>query len=105
MADPVTPIPGVASQVTVGGTPVTAVNPGPNGGFIQNPASAVDQGFGVMDIPENLYVNIVEAATLEGNGTTVAIYPGGVFSLVAGQTTPTSVNAATGGHKFSVVSY
>lgn len=104
-ADPVTPIAGVNAQVITAGTPVIAVNPGPNGGFITNPYTATDQGFGPDDTPQNLYVNVVEAATTEGNGTTVALYPGQTFELVPGQTTPTSVNSKASGHKFTVTSY
>ena len=103
--DPVTPIPGNASQVVTAGTPVIAVNPGPNGGFITNPYLAADQGFDPADPPENLYVNVVTAATQEGNDTTVCLYPGQTMPLIPGQTTPTSVNSKRSGHKFTVTSY
>jgi hypothetical protein len=102
MVDAVTPIPGNASQVAIGNTPVVAVLGGPNGGFITNPASAADQG---LSAAETLYVDPVGAAGLQGNGTTFAIEPGQTWELIAGQTTPTSVNAQSSGHKFSVISY
>lgn len=103
-ADPVTPIAGLASEVTVGGTAVV-VNAGDvNGGYIMNPVTPGDQNTG-LDYAEPLYVNPVGAAGVEGNGTTFRIEPGGTWSFIAGQTTPTSVNAATSGHKFSVVTW
>jgi hypothetical protein len=99
---PVTPVPGLASVITTGGTAVVAVGPAPNGGFIANPASATDQG---LDAVETLYVNPVTAATEAANGTTFALAPGQSWELIPGQTTNTSVNAASSGHKFSVVVY
>ena len=101
-APPVTPIPGLVSQVTTGGTAVEAVAAGPNGGFITNPLSAADQG---LANTEPLYVNPVGAAGVAANGTTFALQPGGTWFLIPGQLTQTSVNAASSGHKFSVVSY
>jgi hypothetical protein len=98
----VTPIPGAASLVTTGNNAVTAVAANPNGGFITNPITAADQGIGAA---ETLYVNAVTAATLAGNGTTFALAPGQTWTIIPGQTTPTSVNAVTSGHKFSVVSW
>lgn len=109
MAAPaVTPQAGNASAVVTGGTPVVAVN-GPvlNGGFIQNPASAADQG---LSQAEDLIINPVNAAANPNtsgvaNGTNFRVPPGGVWQLIAGQTTQTSVNAASNGHKFSVIQF
>lgn len=101
-ATPVTPIPGNASEVVTGGVPVQAILGGPNGGTITNPITADDQGIGN---PEPLYVNPVTDATLSGNGTTFSLQPGQSWEVTPGQTTVTSVNAATGGHKFSVFSF
>lgn len=98
----VTPVAGLASVVTVGGTPVIAIGPMPNGGLIVNPYSPSDQGIAAV---EPIYVNPVGDATLEGNGTTFAIQPGGSWTVIPGQSTNTSVNAATSGHKFSVVKW
>lgn len=98
----VTPIPGAVSVVTTGATAVNAVLANPNGGFITNPVTAADQGLATA---EALYVNAVTAATLAGNGTTFALAPGQSWQIIPGQTTPTSVNAVSGGHKFSVVSW
>lgn len=96
----VTPIAGLVSIITTGGTSVIAVAAGPNGGFIVNPYTATDQG---LSNSEPLYVDPVGTAGLEGNGTTFALQPGQSWPLIAGQTTVTSVNAASAGHKFSVV--
>lgn len=102
MASAVTPIPGVNSQVSVGGTSVVAVAANPNGGYITNPVAASDQAIVAAEV---LYVNPIGAATLAANGQTVAIQPGGTYDIIPGQTTPTYVNAATSGHKFTVVSW
>jgi hypothetical protein len=94
------PVAGLTSTVATGGTPVLVTNPNALGGYIMNPASNTDQGIATA---EPLYVNLVAAATLEGNGTTIALQPGATWPLIAGQTTPASVNAATSGHQFTVV--
>lgn len=99
-ATPVTPVAGLASQIVTGGTAVIAVGPAPNGGFITNPASATDQGLGGT---ETLYVDPVGTALTSGHGTTFALAPGQSWSIIPGQTTNTSVNAATTGHRFSVI--
>ena len=94
-ATPVTPIPGLASVVVTGGTPVVAVGAHPNGGFITNPSTAT----------EYLFVNPVANAATTANGTTFGLAPGQSWSIIPGQTTSTSVNAVSSGHAFSVVSY
>lgn len=102
---PVTPIPGANSVVAVGGTPVVAIAAnalGTAGGVITNPASEADQNVSPV---EPLYINVVDDATLVGNGNTFALAPGQSWVVIAGQTTATSVNALTAGHKFSVFSY
>jgi hypothetical protein len=96
----VTPQPGLASAVATGGAAVVAAGPTLNGIIITNPASATDQG---VEPAETLYVNPVAAAGLAANGTTFAIPPGGSWTFNSGQTTNTSVNAPTSGHKFSVI--
>lgn len=100
MTTPVTPIAGSASVVTTGGNAVVAVPSGPNGGFITNPYAPADQGLGASEV---LYVSPVAAPGLVANGTSFALYPGQSWPLIPGQTTPTFVNAASAGHKFSVV--
>jgi len=98
----VTPVPGLTSTVVTGGTPVTAVPANPNGGYITNPAAAADQGLGAT---EPLYIDPVTAAGIAANGTTFALAPGQTWQIIPGQTTPTSVNAASSGHLFTVVWY
>jgi hypothetical protein len=53
----------------------------------------------VVPIPEYLYVNLVEEASLENDGDTVEILPGQNFLVPAGVSA--WVNAATSGHAFS----
>jgi hypothetical protein len=103
----VTPQPGLTSEVATGGIAVEVVPGGPNGGFITNPAASGDQGLGAA---EPLTINPVTAAGVggaggsgEGNGTNFVLTPGQSWTIIPGQTTPTSVNALTSGHKFSVV--
>lgn len=96
----VTPGPGLVSQITTGGTPVIPIPGNPNGGVITNPYTSADQGIANV---EPLYINPVNSAGLTGNGSTFALLPGASWIVIPGQTTPTSVNAATPGHKFSVV--
>ena len=100
---PVTPVAGLNSQIVTGGVAVNAIGPLPNGGLIVNPSSAGDQG--LSPSPETLYVSPVGPATLTANGTTFAIQPGGSWTVIAGQSTSTSVNAASSGHKFSVIQW
>lgn len=97
-----TPIAGVNHIVATGGVAVTAISIGPNGGVITNPLLATDQGIVTAEV---LYVNPVTAATTTANGTTFALQPGQSWTVIPGQSTNTSVNAATSGHEFSVVSW
>lgn len=92
--DPVTPVAGANSVVTTGGTAVIAAGASPNGGFITNPSTAT----------EYLFVDPVSATPgLAAQGTVFGLAPGQTWDLIAGQTTPTYVNAASNGHTFSVV--
>jgi|SRR5581483_10534510 len=101
----VTPVPTLTSQVTTGGTAVAVVSANPNGGIIQNPIDAADQAIGGGNI-EPLYVDPTGApATTTGNGTTFRIEPGQIWNVIAGQTTSTSMNAPTSGHKIAGVQW
>jgi hypothetical protein len=100
---PVTPISGVNTFITTGGTSVIAIPGNPNGGYITNPLTSTDQGIGTA---EALYIDPVgSASVLHANGTVFALQPGQTWNVISGQTTPTYVNATTSGHKFSVVSW
>jgi len=83
------------------GVPVVAIPAGVNGGIITNPYSAADQNVGT--VPEPLYINPIGSATLNANYTTFALQPGESWNVIPGQTTPTSVNATTGGHAFTAI--
>lgn len=95
MADAVTPVAGVNSEVLVAGTSVVAANASPNGGFITNPA----------DAPGYLFVDPVVSADVVAGGTTFGLAPGQSWSLIPGQTTQTTVNSNISNHVFSVVVY
>lgn len=103
----VTPVPALNSEVATGGSAVNAFGPNPNGGFLQNPASATDQAISAAeDLVVNPVTNAVSPSNAGGvNGTNFRIPPGGNWNLIGGQTTPTSMNAATSGHKVSAVSW
>lgn len=93
MAIPVTPVPGQNSVVVTGGVPVIAVPANPNGGVMTNPSTAT----------EYLFVNPVTNAATTASGTTFGLAPGQSWTIIPGQTTPTTCNAANSGHAFSVV--
>ncbi len=100
-ASPVKPVAGLTSTIVTGGQAVVAVPAGAQGGFIVNPANPVDQG---LANSEPIFIDPTGAdAVLEANGTCFRIDPGQSWEIIPGQTTTTSVNAASGGHKFSVV--
>lgn len=96
----VTPVAGLASSISAGGTPVVVAPAGVSGGILTNPVSITDQGIATA---ETLYVNQVTAAGLAGNGTTFALDPGQSWTLIPGSTLPVSVNAQTTGHRFSII--
>jgi hypothetical protein len=100
---PVTPVPGVNTTITTGGQAVVAIDIGPEGGIITNPASATDQG---IPNAESIYVDPTGAnANIGAFGTTFELQPGQSWTCIPGQTTKTTVNAATPGHRFSAVSW
>jgi hypothetical protein len=92
---------GLNSVVATGGTAVPAIPVNINGGIITNPLAAADQG--LPEPAETLYVNPMGAATLTANDQTFALAPGQSWVAVPGQTTITTVNAPSSGHKFSVI--
>lgn len=85
----------MTDTVVIAGTPVTAVGPNPQGGFIVNPIGAAG----------SIWVDPVGAAGTVAGGTTFEIRPGQNWDIIPGQTTPTSVNALDNDHTFSVVSW
>lgn len=70
------------------------------GAVITNPITAASQG---LPFAEPLYVDMVETAGLQATGTTTILWPGDSIELPAGDTQPVSVNAKSGGHRFSAV--
>jgi hypothetical protein len=99
-AQQVTPRGGAVTVVTTGGTAVTAISGPSNGCYIINPLTTTDEGLGLT---EPLYVDPTTAATTAGNVTNVALAPGQPWFCPANSTLPVSVNAASSGHKFTVV--
>lgn len=95
----VLPQQGVTAIVT-GGVALNAIPAGVAGGVITNPLIPFDQGLGAAEV---LYINPVGSAALEANGSTFALQPGQSWNVIPGQLTPTSVNAASAGHKYSAV--
>ena len=87
-----------SSVVTAGGVSVVAIYGPMIGGQIVNPYYAVDQGIAVA---ENLYIDLVNPASLGISTTTFVLQPGQSFTVPANQTTNVSVNALTAGHQFS----
>lgn len=96
----VTVYPGAASQIRVAGEAVIAIYAGAQTAIITNPATATDQG---LLIPENLYVDLINPAALAETATTTVLVPGQTFVVPAGTTENVTVNAASAGHKFTVV--
>lgn len=99
---PVTPSPGLISTIPNGGTAVGVLPANINGGFITNPLSAGDQG---LSQAEPLYINPIGNATLTARGSTFALQPGQTWYAIPGQSTPTTANAASSGHRFACASY
>jgi hypothetical protein len=89
----VTPVIGTNVVVATGGTAVIVFPAGITGGYIVNP----------FDATEPLYVNPVGDAVVGGTGATFALQPGQTWYAIEGQSTPTTVNAATSAHAFSAV--
>lgn len=100
----ITPAAGTTSTVVTGGTAVTLVTGPIKGGYITNPINLASQGIAAA---ENAYIDPVGSpgsTDTAGNGTTVILTPGQTYSLPALSTgVLVKGNAATSGHKFTVV--
>jgi hypothetical protein len=92
--------PGLNTYIAVGGIVVNALNAGIAVGIITNPANAADQG---LLLPESLFVDPFGNAGLNAIGTTFELKPGQSWFAIPYQTTITTVNAVTTGHRFSCV--
>lgn len=106
LPNPINPAGGTNSTVTAGGTAIIAVTGPANGCAITNPPNAASQGIGTA---ENAYVNPTGATpgSTDGaaNGTTILLAPNTTWNcpgaVFPGQTV--LVNAATSGHKLTVL--
>jgi len=103
----VTPRAGSASAIAVGGTAVVLIAGPCAGGYVTNPPTAASQGIAATDIAENVYVDPVASpgsTDATGNGTTALLQPGQTFTVPAlAPGTMLRANAATSGHKLTVV--
>jgi hypothetical protein len=98
----VSPQVGLATQITANGVAVMVIPPGAYGGYIWNPFTPEDQG---ILVTEPLFVNPISAPGLEAFGSTIALYQGAdpFFVPAPRSTYGIWVNAATAGHRFTVV--
>jgi D-lyxose ketol-isomerase len=98
-----TPVQGAAIQTsTTPGIAVNAIIANQTGGYIVNPLLAADQGLAAAEV---LYVSQVTAATLNANGTTIALEPGQSYTVIPNTTTPVSVASNSASHKFTSVQW
>ena len=101
VAQQVFPAAGLISSITTGGTAQNALTGPANGCYIVNPLTATDQG--VMTA-EPLYVDPTgTAATTTASVTNTALAPGQPWFCVPYSGKSVSLNAATSGHKFTIV--
>lgn len=91
---------GVNSQIGNGGEPVIAVYAGALWAKIVNPFNAADQNLATA---EPLFVDLINPAATEETATTFALLPGESFIVPPFSTDDVTVNAASGGHMFSIV--
>ena len=90
------------SSVPTGGTAVTLMYGPVLGGFIVNPATALDQGISLVEV---LYIDVIGPAATAETATTIALQPGQSYTVPANLTSNVSVNAATSGHRFTAVTF
>jgi hypothetical protein len=98
-----TPVVGIATQTpSTAGQPVAAIDINQAGGYITNPTNPGDQGLGESEV---LYVNQVGPATLQANGTTIALQPGQTYSIIPYTQSQVSVASNSANHKFTAVQW
>ena len=99
-----TPVAGSVSAIATGGASIVAVVGPINGGYIVNPLNLAAQGIAAA---ENAYIDLVGTpGSTDGaaNGTTQLLAPGQIFNLPAlAAGVSVRLNAATTGHKFTIV--
>ena len=100
-AQSVNPRAGATGTIVTGGTAVTALTGPTNGCYISNPSAAADQG---IMTAEPIYVDPTGAAATTSTSTTNGrIDAGQTWFCVPYSLQSVSVNAATSGHKFTIV--
>ena len=96
----IVPRAGTTATIVTGGSAVTLLTGPVNGCYVTNPLLAADQG---IVTAEPAYVDPVNTAGTAGNGTTSALQPGQSWACVPQSYIPVTANAATSGHKLTVV--
>jgi hypothetical protein len=97
----VAPQAGLNTVILTGGASVIVFPVGVYGGYIQNPVLGTDQG---LVTPEDLFINPINPAPLQGLGTTARKQPGGTWTVPFPKSTlAVWVNAASSGHQFTAV--
>lgn len=103
---PVTPLAGTTATIATGGTAVTILSGPINGCYVVNPLNAAAQGIGAA---ENAYVDPVGtpgSSDSAANGTTTLLQSGQSFTCPPfASGINLKANAATSGHKLTVVSW
>jgi len=104
----VTPEAGLAFEIITGGTAIVVASGPISGGYVINPNPVAAQGIG-GDVPENGYLDMTEppgSTDSTASGTTSILFPGDRFDLPAlNGGVSVYVNAASSGHKLTVVIY
>lgn len=97
------PVQGPNTQTgTSPGVAVIAIDANMSGGYIVNPLAAADQGLPVAEV---LYINQVTVASLNANGTTIALQPGQSYTVIPNTTTAVTVASASPNHQFTAVQW
>ena len=97
-----TPAAGTTATVATGGTAVTVATGPFNGGYVTNPLNTAAQGV----TAENAYLDMVGtpgSTDANANGTTILLQAGQTFFLPCAVSAVVKVNAASSGHKLTVV--
>ena len=97
----ITPLVGLNTVITTGGTSLIVLPAGCYGGFIINPLTDADQD---LITAEALFIDPIDECGLAGYGTTIRLEPGEAWYVPAPKSTlAVWANATTSGHRFTAV--
>jgi hypothetical protein len=99
---PVIPTRGLNTIIVNAGQSITVAGADAVGGYIVNPGTIEDQGTTKL---QTLFVDPTGPAKTYEDETTVAIPPGGYYSLIPNVSTGIWVNSLASGHKFTAVQF